>query len=66
MLERMPALNVADLKPGDALIIASTAGSDPSRTTAIAVLAGVEPLLTGPAADGRLNGPWNFDINIVP
>lgn len=66
MLERMPALNVADLKPGDALIIAGTAGSDPSRTTAIAVLAGVEPLLTGPAADGRLNGPWNFDINIVP
>jgi transcription antitermination factor NusG len=66
MLERMPALDLSELKPGDALIVASTAGSDPSRSTAIAVLAGVEPLLTGPAADGRLNGPWNFDIDIAP
>jgi transcription antitermination factor NusG len=66
MLERMPVLDLSELKPGDALIVASTAGADPSRSTAIAVLAGVEPLLTGPAADGRLNGPWNFDIDIVP
>jgi hypothetical protein len=62
----MPALDLSELKPGDALIVASTAGADPSRSTAIAVLAGVEPLLTGPAADGRLNGPWNFDIDIAP
>jgi hypothetical protein len=66
MLERMPALNLSELKPGDALIVAGTAGSDSSHATAIAVLAGVEPLLTGPASDRRLSGPWNFDINIVP
>jgi hypothetical protein len=66
MLERMPALNLSELKAGDALIIASTAGSDTAKATAIAVVAGVEPLLTGPAADRRLSGPWNFDINIMP
>ena len=66
MLERMPAVNLSELKAGDALIVASTAGTDPSRATAIAVVAGVEPLLTGPPSDRRLNGPWNFDINMAP
>jgi transcription antitermination factor NusG len=66
MLERMPVLDLSELKTGDALIVASTAGTDASKSTAIAVLAGVEPLLTGPASDGRLDGPWKFDIDIVP
>jgi hypothetical protein len=66
MLERMPALNLSELKPGDALIVASTTGSDPSTATAIAVLAGVEPLLTGPPSDRRLSGPWSLDVNIAP
>jgi hypothetical protein len=66
MLERMPALTLAELKPGDALIVASTEGVDASRATAISILAGVEPLLTGPASDRRLNGPWSLDINMAP
>jgi hypothetical protein len=66
MLERMPAVTLTELKAGDAVIVASTAGSDSMRATAIAVIAGVEPLLTGPPSDRRLSGPWNFDINIVP
>jgi transcription antitermination factor NusG len=67
MLERMPAFNISELKPGDAVIVASTAGSDPARVTAITLLAGVEPLLTRPAGDNRpVGGAWNFDINIVP
>jgi hypothetical protein len=66
MLERMPALNLSELKPGDALIVASTTASDPSTATAIAVLAGVEPLLTGPPTDRRLSGPWTLDVNIAP
>jgi len=66
MLERMPALNLSELKPGDALIVASTTGSDASTATAIAVLAGVEPLLTGPPSDRRLSGPWSLDVNIAP
>ena len=66
MLERMPALSLSELKPGDAVIVASTVGTDASQATAITVLAGVEPLLTGPASDRRLSGPWTFDINIMP
>ncbi len=71
MMEQMPTFNIADLKVGDAVILAaSTAGSDPGRVTAITLLAGVEPLLTAPsqAGDGRpVGGTWNFgDINIVP
>jgi hypothetical protein len=64
-LERMPALTVADLKPGDALIISSTKGADPSEATAIVVVAGVEALLTaasgGPAMGGMGNA-LNFEI----
>jgi hypothetical protein len=68
MIERMPAVQLSELKPGDAIIVASTAGADPSTATAITVLAGVEPLLTAPRQqEGRaLGGAWNFDINIVP
>jgi hypothetical protein len=66
MLERLPAFTLADLKAGDALIVASTAG-DPNRATAITILSGVEPLLTAPpSADRPVGGTWNFDINIIP
>ena len=68
MVERMPVFSLSELKPGDAIIVASSAGAYPGRVTAITLLAGVEPLLTAPAghADRQLNGSWNFDINIVP
>ena len=65
MLERMPALTLAELKAGDALIISSTKGAEPSEATAIVVVAGVEPLLTsasgGPAMGGMGNA-LNFEI----
>jgi hypothetical protein len=67
MLDRMPLLQLSELKPGDAIIVASTAGADPNRATAITLLAGVEPILTAPRQDNRaVGGSWNFDINIVP
>lgn len=68
MIERLPALQLSELKTGDAIVVASTAGADPTRATAITVLAGVEPLLTAPRQqEGRaVGGQWNFDINIVP
>jgi hypothetical protein len=61
-------LTLAELKPGDAVIVASTTGADPSRITAITLLAGVEPLLTAPRQPGDRGpgGNWNFDINMVP
>lgn len=62
MMERIPAITLADLKTGDALIISSTAGSDPTRVFAITAVAGVEPLLTASPSGPQsvLNGSWNF------
>ena len=66
MLERMPVLALAELKAGDALIIASTAGTDAGQVTAITLLAGVEPILTATPAGNRqvLMGSWNLDMNM--
>lgn len=44
-IENLPPITVADLKPGDGIIISSTKGADPSRATAILVAAGVEGFL---------------------
>jgi hypothetical protein len=46
ILDRMPPLSLSELKPGDALIAVSTAGANSSETTAIVLLAGVEPILS--------------------
>ena len=64
MLERMPALSLAELKPGDALIVSSTQGADRSNATAITLIAGVEPFLrAAPRTAGQVNlGAWSFDI----
>jgi len=45
MIERLPQMQLAELKPGDVVIVSSTMGSDPSRATAITILAGAEPIL---------------------
>lgn len=49
MLERMPAVTVAELKPGEMVIVSSTIGADPTRATAIALVTGVDALLQLPA-----------------
>ena len=61
LLERMPPLVIADLKPGDRIAISSTRGADPSRITAIALVAGIEPLLATPEAGSRRQG-----IDLMP
>jgi hypothetical protein len=63
MLERMPPVDIAELKPGEAVIVTSTDTSTASHVPAIAVVAGVEPLFTAapPRAGGPdLGGTWNF------
>jgi Cu/Ag efflux protein CusF len=45
MLERLPATTVSELKPGDMVVVSSTQGADPSRATAIAVVAGVDAII---------------------
>jgi Cu/Ag efflux protein CusF len=61
MMDGMPSFPLAELKKGDALIISSTAGSDPARVTAITVVAGVEPVLTAaPESARQLSSMWNL------
>ena len=57
MLSRAPAIQLADLKKGDAVMIVSTDGS--TDVTAITLVAGVEPLLEAPAASSLLNN-WSM------
>jgi hypothetical protein len=45
MLERLPPVSLAELKPGTMIAVSSTVGADPSRVTAIQLVSGVEPLV---------------------
>jgi hypothetical protein len=45
MLERLPSTSLADLKAGDMIVVSSTVGADPTRVTAIQLVAGVEPIV---------------------
>jgi hypothetical protein len=61
----MPAVQLADLKKGDALIISSSASTDPANITAINLVAGVEPFLAAAprTAGGQVNlGGWSLDM----
>lgn len=61
MLERLPAVALADLKAGDAVMVSTTMGSDPSRVTAVMLLAGVEPILTAaPNSTRDIMSGWNL------
>jgi hypothetical protein len=61
MLDRLPAMPVSDLKAGDAVMVSTTMGSDPTRVTVIMLLAGVEPLLTAaPNATRDIMSGWNL------
>ncbi len=46
MLERLPIVTLADVKPGEMIIVSSTKGADPTRLTAISLLSAAEPFLT--------------------
>ena len=52
LFSRAPAIKIADLKKGEAVMVVAT--EDASGTTAITLLAGVEPLLEAPAASQNL------------
>jgi hypothetical protein len=44
-LERLPTISLADVKVGDTIIVSSTQGVDPTRLTAISLVAGADTLL---------------------
>jgi hypothetical protein len=59
MLNRAPAIQLADLKKGDAVMLVSTDGA--TEVTAITLLAGVEPLLEAPAASQSMLNNWSMN-----
>jgi hypothetical protein len=60
MLDRAPTVTLADLKPGDALIVSSTVGASTDQMTVITLLAGVEPILTKPGTREMALGSWSL------
>jgi len=58
MLSMLPAIQLADLKKGDAVMLVSTDGT--TEVTAITLLAGVEPLLEAPQASQSLLNNWSM------
>ena len=63
-LERAPALDFAELKPGDSLIVVTTEGTKQSEVTAVNIFAGVEPILAGRPKGGSqaVFGPWTLGL----
>jgi hypothetical protein len=58
LLERLPTIAVADVKVGDTIIVSSTKGADPTRLTAISLIAGADTLLNMLAArQPQASGP---------
>jgi hypothetical protein len=64
MLERMPAVTIAELKPGEMVLVSSTAGADPTRATAIALVAGIDALLRVPAGQTRAGGGQDTSLGL--
>ncbi len=67
ILDRMPQLQLSELKKGDAVIVSSSKGAGDS-VTAFAFVAGVEPFLAAaPRTAGQVNlGSWNLDLGGGP
>jgi len=61
VLERLPIIHIADLKVGDTIIVSSTKGADPTRLTAIAIVAALTRCLRSwpPAQPGWRRGGAN-------
>ncbi|MBV8113746.1 MAG: hypothetical protein JO300_03325 [Silvibacterium sp.] len=61
MLQRTPAVQLAELHRGDAVMIVATQGT-PETATAVTLLAGVEPILTAPssASQSMFSASWNL------
>jgi hypothetical protein len=62
IIEQQPAIQLADLKPNDAIIVTGATGDDASKITATALVAGVEPILRAAPSNAPdpLAGSWNM------
>jgi hypothetical protein len=68
MLERVPKISLAELKPGDAVVVSGVSlGADNSRLLATGIIAGVEPILqSAPQRQGSVGGDWGLGEMAVP
>ena len=65
IIENLPAATLADLKPGEMILLSSSTGADPARVTAITLVAGVEPIFTMlQAMQARQAGAANRPLNL--
>jgi hypothetical protein len=62
MLNRMPAVTLAELQKGSALMIVATEGTADAPSKVIILLSGVEPILTAasPRQASTILSPWNL------
>jgi hypothetical protein len=59
LFDKMPALTLAEFKPGEIVAVYSTKGADPARVTAISMMAGVNNVLSllQPRPSAAANAP---------
>jgi hypothetical protein len=63
MLSRLPTETIADLKPGDAVMLVASPSAGASSYTAITLLSGVDALLTAaPGAQPVTLSPWSLGV----
>jgi hypothetical protein len=60
MLDRQPAVTLADLKVGEPIVVSSAVGAATDHIMAITMLAGVEPILRSPGKPEMSLGGWNL------
>jgi hypothetical protein len=60
MLDKQPAVTVAELKVGEPIVISSAVGTSTDHIMAITMLAGVEPILRSPGKPEMSLGGWNL------
>ena len=56
MFERLPAISVADLKPGEVIAVSSSKNGSETHVTAIKILAGVGPFIAAAQAQAARQG----------
>ncbi len=79
MLEHMPATTLAEIQPGETIVVASTRGATPEHLTAVTLLAGADALIAmsqaaasrgqgqHASAGGQAMGNWNLgDVSMIP
>jgi len=60
IMDRQPAVTLADLKVGEPIVISSAVGTATDHIMAITMLAGVEPILRSPGKPEMSLGGWNL------